>query len=84
MRAQGLCEYCRISENFTLAQHEIDRIIALKHGGQNRWDDHYVLRNVEIVGSTASGRATVRLLRMNRPTRITERQLLADRGQLPR
>ncbi len=34
MRAAGLCEYCRISDQFTLAEHEIDHIISLKHGGQ--------------------------------------------------
>jgi hypothetical protein len=34
LRAAGLCEYCRISEQFTLAEHEIDHIISLKHGGQ--------------------------------------------------
>jgi 5-methylcytosine-specific restriction endonuclease McrA len=33
-RAAGRCEYCRISERFTLAVHEIDHVIALKHGGQ--------------------------------------------------
>jgi len=34
LRAAGLCEYCRISERFTLAEHEIDHVIAVKHGGQ--------------------------------------------------
>ena len=34
LRAGGLCEYCRISEKFTLAEHEIDHVIAVKHGGQ--------------------------------------------------
>src|SRR5580658_2770008 len=34
LRAAGLCEYCRISEKFTLAEHEIDHVIAVKHGGQ--------------------------------------------------
>ena len=33
-RAAGVCEYCRISERFTLAEHEIDHVIAVKHGGQ--------------------------------------------------
>jgi len=33
-RAAGLCEYCRISERFTLAEHQIDHVIAVKHGGQ--------------------------------------------------
>jgi hypothetical protein len=115
LRASGLCEYCRISERFTLAQHEIDHVIAVTHGGQtvrenlalccavcNRfkgsdiasidfqtgqltplfnpridcWNGHYEFRNGEILGLTAMGRATVRLLQMNRPTRIKERQLL--------
>ena len=34
LRAAGFCEYCRISEKFTLAEHEIDHVIAVKHGGQ--------------------------------------------------
>ena len=33
-RANGFCEYCGISERFTLAVHEIDHVIAVKHGGQ--------------------------------------------------
>ena len=92
LRAAGFCEYCRISEKFTLAEHEIDHVIAVKHGGQtdaenlalcctvcnrfkgtdiasidpetgqltplfhprlDRWDDHYELRNGEILGKTA-------------------------------
>jgi hypothetical protein len=115
LRAAGFCEYCRISERFTLAEHEIDHVIAVKHGGQSapenlalcctvcnrfkgsdiasidpetgqltplfhprldRWDDHYTFRDGEIVGVTATGRVTVSLLRMNRPTRVKERQLL--------
>jgi hypothetical protein len=115
LRAAGLCEYCRISEQFTLAEHEIDHVIAVKHGGQtvlenlalcctvcnrfkgsdiasidpetgqltplfhprvDRLDDHYEILNGEILGVTAKGRATVRILRMNRATRIKERQLL--------
>jgi len=34
LRAAGFCEYCHISERFTLAEHEIDHVIAVKHGGQ--------------------------------------------------
>jgi hypothetical protein len=114
-RAADLYAYCHISARFTLAEHEIDHVIAAKHGGEtvaenlalcctvcnrfkgsdiasidpetgqltplfhprlDRWDDHYDLRNGEILGLTARGRATVRLLRMNRPTRVKERQLL--------
>ena len=67
LRAAGLCEYCRISERFTLVEHEIDHVIAVKHGGRT------IAENLAL---TASGRVTVRLLRMNRTARIKERQLL--------
>lgn len=33
-RAAGLCEYCLISERLTLAEHEVDHVISVKHGGQ--------------------------------------------------
>ncbi len=33
-RAKGCCEYCLVPENFALASHEIDHIIAEKHGGK--------------------------------------------------
>jgi 5-methylcytosine-specific restriction endonuclease McrA len=33
-RADGYCEYCRIHQNFSIYKHEIDHIIAVKHGGE--------------------------------------------------
>jgi hypothetical protein len=32
-RAEDCCEYCRIPESVTFASHEIDHVIAEKHGG---------------------------------------------------
>jgi hypothetical protein len=32
-RAKGFCEYCKISEEVTFAKHQIDHVIAEKHGG---------------------------------------------------
>ncbi|GCL37357.1 MAG: HNH endonuclease [Sphaerospermopsis kisseleviana] len=32
-RAQGCCEYCLIPEKLVLANHQIDHVIAEKHGG---------------------------------------------------
>lgn len=32
-RAQGRCEYCLISERVSFAKHQIDHVIAEKHGG---------------------------------------------------
>jgi hypothetical protein len=33
-RASEMCEYCRIHQTFSIYSHEIDHVIALKHGGQ--------------------------------------------------
>src|SRR5438094_660363 len=33
-RAKRRCEYCFTPENLTLVSHEIDHVIALKHGGE--------------------------------------------------
>lgn len=33
-RAKGCCEYCLISENLSFATHQVDHIIAEKHGGE--------------------------------------------------
>jgi hypothetical protein len=32
-RAHGRCEYCLIPEHVTLAPHQVDHIVALKHSG---------------------------------------------------
>jgi len=32
-RANGCCEYCLISEDVSFAKHEIDHVMAEKHGG---------------------------------------------------
>ncbi len=33
-RAKNCCEYCLIPQDFSIYTHEIDHIIALKHGGK--------------------------------------------------
>ena len=38
-RPAGLCEYCRIPEGTTFASHEIDHVVAEKHGGQTTADN---------------------------------------------
>lgn len=120
-RAQSACEYCLVPEITALISHEVDHVIAEKHGGQTNennlalacticnkykgsdlasidplngeivrlyqprrdcWQDHFQLRDGEIVALDAIGRVTVRLLQMNRPERIEERRLLAQANEL--
>jgi 5-methylcytosine-specific restriction endonuclease McrA len=33
-RARGCCEYCLISETLALSSHQVDHVIAEKHGGE--------------------------------------------------
>jgi hypothetical protein len=39
LRARDCCEYCLIPESMTLAAHEIDHVIAEKHGGPTEADN---------------------------------------------
>ena len=38
-RARQRCEYCLISQDVSIYSHEVDHIIALKHGGQTQADN---------------------------------------------
>jgi hypothetical protein len=119
MRAKGRCEYCLIPEGISLAFHQIDHIIATKHGGttsldnlalcrtlcnrykgsdlasidsetgelmrlfhprRDPWKEHFEVVGCEIRGRTPVGKVTVRLLRLNRPERIVERETLVQAG----
>lgn len=48
-----------------------------------QWADHFVLQGVYIVGQTAVGRATMRLLQMNSPQQLLQRQSLMEIGRYP-
>ncbi|MGB7892208.1 MAG: HNH endonuclease [Microcoleus sp.] len=121
-RALGHCEYCLIHQDVSIYSHEVDHIIALKHGGQTRaenlalsclscnrykgsdlatidpindeivplfnprrlvWNEHFVLNDSRIEGITQIGQATARLLKLNAPNRILERQVLINQGRYP-
>jgi HNH endonuclease len=114
-RAQNRCEYCLLPAKVAFFPHEIDHIIAEKHGGQtdaenlaytcwrcNRhkgsdlgsfdpetqafcflfnprkgeWTEQFQLEGVTVIGLTATGRTTVKLLQLNSQKRLAERQNL--------
>lgn len=120
-RARGCCEYCLIAEAHTLLAHQVDHVIAEKHGGltsaenlalscqqcnshkgsdiasldpetgdltplfnprEAGWDEVFALAEGVIVTWTASGRATIALLRLNEPERVEERRVLQVPGVL--
>jgi hypothetical protein len=114
-RAKYKCEYCLLPAKIAFFPHEIDHIIAEKHGGEtnadnlaltcwrcNRykgtdlgsfdpetghfsflfnprnqeWKSHFMFSEVVLVGLTAEGRTTVKLLQINSEERLAERRKL--------
>ena len=59
------------------------QITPLFHPRRDRWLDHFRLAGAHIHPITPVGRATVRLLQLNHPERIEERELLLRLGLLP-
>jgi hypothetical protein len=53
----------------------------LFHPRNDHWNEHFQL-GAEIIGRTPIGRVTVKLLPMNRPERVSERELLIEAGLL--
>ena len=51
-------------------------ITALYHPRKDSWDEHFRIDDGHIIGLTARGRVTVRLLRFNDPDRTILRQSL--------
>jgi len=121
-RASGCCEYCLIHQDFSIYTHEVDHIIAVKHGGEtsadnlalsclfcNRhkgsdfatidqiakeivplfnprrqvWDEDFYVEGARIEGKTQIGQGTARLLQLNVPNRLLQRQVLMSQGLYP-
>jgi hypothetical protein len=56
-------------------------VVALFHPRRQVWADHFrLILDGMLTGDTPEGRATIRLLQLNRPERIEERRLLATSG----
>lgn len=58
------------------------QIVALFNPRQDVWQNHFMLRDGEIVGLTGVGRATVRLLNMNAPQRVELREEWLQHNEL--
>jgi hypothetical protein len=60
-----------------------DDVIRLFNPRRDKWNDHFTLIGVEILGRTPIGKATARLLAFNEPIRLQERQAMIDAGRFP-
>jgi len=74
--ACSLCNKYKGSDIATLDK-ETDKITALFNPRKDKWNDHFQLSNDgSLSTTTAIGRGTINLLRLNQADRIEERRLL--------
>jgi 5-methylcytosine-specific restriction endonuclease McrA len=78
------CNRCNAYKgtNLSSVDPETDQIVELFHPRFNNWDDHFRVLDATIVGLSASGRATVRLLQINAKRRVDVRRDLLE-GERP-
>ncbi len=73
----------RKGPNISSVDPETGEVIRLFDPRRDRWAEHFRLEGFRIVAVTAIGRATLMLLRLNSPQRLTMRARLRDIGRYP-
>jgi len=68
--------------NLTSIDPETAQVVALFNPRQDVWSDHFSLEGPTILARTPTGRATVRLLSMNEPSRVEMRWRLQEAGAM--
>lgn len=61
-----------------------EKVARLFDPRRQRWQRHFRWHGAILEGKTLSGRATVRVLQINLPLRVSLRQSLIDIGEFPR
>lgn len=74
------CSLCNKHKGSDLASvdPESGEVVLLYHPRRDRWAEHFLLVALRIEGASSRGRATVRLLQLNRVERLEERALLVE------
>ena len=80
------CNLCNWMKGSDVAAYDASSrmLIPLFNPRTDRWNEHFGLQFGEIVPLTSVGEATVRLLKLNAPQRIAEREWLTSHGRYPR
>jgi hypothetical protein len=79
------CSRCnhRKGTNLSSRDPNTGTIVELFHPRQQAWGEHFAIRDARIIGSSPTGRATVRLLDMNEGRRVRLRRELIEQGEFP-
>lgn len=74
------CNY-RKGPNLSSIDPQTQEQTKLFHPREDSWEEHFAIRDGVVVGLTPHGRATVRLLHMNKPRLVRLRQELIALGE---
>ena len=76
------CDLCNRYKgpNLSAIDPETGTVVRLFHPREDAWEEHFAMQGARIVGLTAKGRATLRLLLFNSPRRLQFRALLMATG----
>jgi len=79
------CLYCNRFKGPNIAgrDRESGHIVRLFDPRNDRWSDHFEWEGPVLKGRTAVGRATIVVLRINLPYRVTLRRSLIEEGRFP-
>jgi hypothetical protein len=71
------CIDCNLHKGTNLAGVDPDtnRLTELFHPRRQQWDEHFEWRGIHIIGKTAVGRTTLRVLRMNSEDQLALRSV---------
>jgi hypothetical protein len=59
------------------------RIAQLFHPRRHKWKEHFRWLGPKLIGKTATGRATIAVLKINLPHRLAHRMVLREEGVFP-
>lgn len=79
------CASCSLGKGSNIAGRDdrTRRIVCLFNPRHDVWHEHFRWKGSLVVGRTAVGRVTVRVLNMNRPDRVALRQILINEDLFP-
>jgi hypothetical protein len=79
------CLRCNLHKgpNLTGIDPRTKKVTRIFNPRRHRWPRHFRRDGALLIGKTAVGRTTVRVLAMNDPDRVALRQELIDQGLLP-
>ena len=62
---------------------ETGRLVSIFHPRGQSWTNHFAWNGVRVVGLTTTGRATIEVLKLNRPVILVIREEEIERGRHP-